>query len=82
MKLLKFYKENDNRWFVNLPEWKGNKDDLEMVMGADTMLDYISDGENEVFLYLSTNDKKNHKFKNDFKYELTFVREDYDGAFL
>jgi hypothetical protein len=23
----KFYKEEDNRWFVDLPEWEGEKDD-------------------------------------------------------
>ena len=37
----KFYKE-DNKWFVDLPEWEGEKDDLEMVMGADLLLDILS----------------------------------------
>jgi hypothetical protein len=48
-----FYKEPSNRWFVDLPEWEGSKDELEMVMGADTMLDIISEGYNKVSLVLS-----------------------------
>ena len=38
----KFYKEEDNRWFVDLPEWEGDKEDLEMVMGADILLEILS----------------------------------------
>jgi hypothetical protein len=52
MKSYKFYKES-NRWFIYLPEWKGNKEDLEMVEGADTMLDIISQGESPITLFLS-----------------------------
>jgi len=37
----KFYKELDERWYVEIPEWKGSKEDLEMVQGADTMLDLV-----------------------------------------
>lgn len=50
---LKFYKEADERWYVELPEWKGSKADLEMVAGADTMLNYMSEGEDHINLYLS-----------------------------
>ena len=39
---LLFYKTEDGRWFVNLPEWEGEIDDLEMVCGADVLLDIIS----------------------------------------
>ena len=39
---LKFYRNEDNRWYVDLPEWEGSKDDLEMVSGADSLLDIIS----------------------------------------
>lgn len=48
MKILKFYRDYDNRWYVFLPEWLGEKADLEMVSGADTMLDIISQGETEI----------------------------------
>ncbi len=50
---LKFYKEADERWYVELPEWKGSKADLEMVAGADTMLNFMSEGEDHINLYLS-----------------------------
>jgi len=43
-----FYKDFDTRWYVDLPDWKGIKADLEMVMGADTMLEYMSEGEGKV----------------------------------
>lgn len=43
---LKFYKEELGRWYVDLPEWEGDKGELEMVAGADTMLDiYAQQGE-------------------------------------
>ena len=51
---LKFYKESDNKWYVDLPKWEGPKAALEMVMGADTMLDILSQGEGEVTLYMVT----------------------------
>lgn len=47
---LRFYKEDDGRWYVDLPTWEGEKADLEMVAGADTMLDILSVYWNEVWL--------------------------------
>lgn len=37
-----------NRWYIDLPEWKGPKASLEMVMGADTMLDIISNTQERI----------------------------------
>ena len=54
MRKFKFYKESDSRWYVDLPEWLGSKSDLEMVCGADKMLDILSEGKDYVYLYLST----------------------------
>lgn len=54
MKYYKFIKESNGRWYIELPEWTGNKDDLEMVMGADTMLDIFAQGESEIELSIST----------------------------
>ena len=51
----KFYKEDDNRWFVELPEWDGEKDDLEMVMGADILLDVLSG--NSDYCYVTFGDE-------------------------
>jgi len=36
-----------NRWYVDLPDWEGDFDDLEMVAGADDMLDVLSQGVRE-----------------------------------
>jgi hypothetical protein len=49
----RFYKTAADRWYIHLPEWKGSLDDLEMVQGADTMLDLVSDYKNECNLILS-----------------------------
>jgi len=77
MKTLKFYKEISGKWFVDLPEWNGDKTDLEMVSGADTMLDIISEGENEVVLLFS---KK--YFDNSNKLELLSLATDIgNGAY-
>lgn len=53
-KVYKFYKDPDTRWYADIPEWAGSKADLEMVAGADAMLEYFSEGEDEVKLFLST----------------------------
>lgn len=53
MRQFRFYKETDNRWYIDLPEWKGAKADLEMVSGADRMLEYMAEGESEVEVYIS-----------------------------
>ncbi len=52
-KIFRFYKEPSNRWYIDLPEWPGDKIDLEMVEGADDMLDYVSEGGDNVNLLLS-----------------------------
>lgn len=56
MKKLKFNKEIDGRWYVDLPEWTGLKSDLEMVLGSDNMLEYMAEGNSEVYLYASENE--------------------------
>ena len=74
MRSFKFYKEIDGRWFANVPEWEGEKDELEMVMGADTMLDIIAQGQDEVRVTLSTEPFEGHD------YVLTLREEIYDGG--
>lgn len=68
MREFRFYKESTNRWYVDLPEWNGPKSDLEMVDGADSMLEYMAEGSGEVRAILSTQ-------KVDNVYHLKFVRE-------
>lgn len=77
MRKLKFCKETDNRWYVELPEWEGSKSDLEMVAGADTMLEYMAEGESEVCLYLSIDE-----FENSDKLEfIRLAKELSNGAY-
>jgi hypothetical protein len=55
MKAYRFYKDG-NRWYIDLPEYiteGGNLGDLQMVAGADTMLDLIAQGKAEVSLLIS-----------------------------
>ena len=49
-----FYKDVDNRWYVDIPDFPGTKAELEMVDGADTFLDYVSNNQNHATLKIST----------------------------
>ena len=42
MRTFKFNKEEDNKWYIELPEWEGSNADLEMVAGFNKLLDYSS----------------------------------------
>ena len=61
--IYKFYKTEDKRWYIDLPTWKGDKSDLEMVAGADVMLDILSEGKGKLTVDLS--DKYTDKQKWD-----------------
>jgi hypothetical protein len=50
----KFYKEKTGRWYVDLPEWEGEKEELEMIAGADIFLELLSQSEETVNVTLST----------------------------
>lgn len=52
MKEYKFDKEG-GCWYIDLPDWTGSKGALQMVMGADTMLDVLSNGNAHVVLQIS-----------------------------
>jgi len=49
----RFYKAVSGRWYIDLPGWAGLIDDLEMVQGADTMLDRVSGYTEECILEIS-----------------------------
>lgn len=71
-----FLKEEDNRWYIVLPDYPGPKADLEMVLGADTLLDIIAQDANEVNVNIDLNPF------NDFKYCLSKKQDtpDIGGA--
>jgi hypothetical protein len=50
---LKFEKDDDHRWYAVLPEWEGSRDELEMVCGADTWLEILSQGEDHVWMTIA-----------------------------
>lgn len=56
MRTFRFYKEIGERWYVDLPEWEGDKEDLQMVAGADLFLEILSQGEGEVDVILTATD--------------------------
>ena len=49
----RFYKNDHNEWYVDLPSWTGDPAELEMVKGADTMLDTVSNQTRECFIAMS-----------------------------
>jgi len=56
MEILRFYKETKKRsytWYADIPSWTGRKSALAMVSGADTLLDMIAKGRDEVYLQFS-----------------------------
>jgi phosphopantothenoylcysteine synthetase/decarboxylase len=54
----KFYKTEENRWYIDLPEYIesgiGTLENLEMVCGADILLDIVSKGRDKVKLEITT----------------------------
>lgn len=53
MKNYTFNKEQGN-WYIDLPNWYGTKAELQMVAGADTLLDQLSENGTTVNVTLST----------------------------
>jgi hypothetical protein len=49
----RFYKTHNKRWYIDIPGWTGSIAELEMVEGADTMLDTVSNHTKECFLKMS-----------------------------
>ena len=53
--ILRFYKSQEEYWYVDMPEWEGSIDALEMVRGADDMLDELSNHTGrDVYLQIAT----------------------------
>lgn len=71
-----FYQDPDSRWYVDLPEWTGSKAELEMVAGADTMLEYMSEGTGKVRTSISE-----EEIPGFDKLTLEFETPDIGGAY-
>lgn len=87
----RFYKvteperEGYGRWFIDYPDWDGDPFDLEMVMGADTMLDHLAgEGNNEVLMVFSDEHFDGYQFHLEYLYPYyeggmyRYVKEDED----
>jgi hypothetical protein len=75
--MFRFFKTQDNRWYIDYPEFiesGGSIDDLEMVAGADELLNYASKGKSEVFVEIYT------KKPTNFDYHLVYLEDYYGGA--
>lgn len=53
MEILRFYKEKSKYWYADIPEWTGRKSALQMVSGADKLLDCIAKDRTEIYLHYS-----------------------------
>lgn len=53
-RICKFVKETNGDWFIDLPEWPGDRSALQMVLGADTLLDIMAQGHNEILVHFSS----------------------------
>jgi hypothetical protein len=72
MKKLTFNKEDD-KWYIDLPDFPGPKAELEMVFGADKMLDILAQDKKTVNVFLDIK-----PFDHDF--ELIYDREEAEGG--
>ncbi len=52
-RIFEFYKNKDGEWYLNLPQWKGDPADLQMVEGADKWLDLVSNHAESIKIILS-----------------------------
>ena len=68
------FERYQDQWYIDLPEWEGPKDDLEMVMGADTLLDIMSEGGSRIKVKIMT-----EPF-DGYTYKLKFVKEEFEGV--
>lgn len=71
---LSFEKWEDGRWFVVLPDYDGEQEDLEMVDGADTLLDFLTTDGMYVIVNVSLEEE------NGYPIQLNLVDHDVLGG--
>ncbi len=66
---LAFVKEESGRWYIDLPEWEGAHTNLEMVAGADCLLDHLLPaGSNRVEAEVVKADERLMSYEADERY--------------
>jgi hypothetical protein len=68
------------QWYVILDDYPGSQEDLQMVAGADILLDILSAGSNTVKLELHTTDKTLLRDKKDYSLITKIKEETFGGA--
>jgi hypothetical protein len=48
------FNKEEGKWYIVLPTWEGTKGELQMVGGADTLLDHLSNNGDTVDITIST----------------------------
>lgn len=56
--VLTFVKEDNGKWYIDLPQWKGSHSNLQMVGGADDLLDFMGTNPVTVSCISSSEDKE------------------------
>jgi hypothetical protein len=74
--VMKFNKLSSNRWYAEVEDWPGDFEDLEMVFGADTLLDKLSNGNDCVKLGIFADE-----VPSSFTLCLNKYKEDIDGGY-
>lgn len=74
---LTFYREWDGRWYVDLPDFPGEQAELEMVLGADSMLDIYAQGENRINLTIFLDEQEALINKGVDRFD-TFIKDKED----
>jgi len=71
----KFHKNDKGEWWLTLPEWKGDPENLQMIEGADQWLDLISNHTDKVEIEMS-----DEPFTNAETLTLLRIREENLGG--
>jgi hypothetical protein len=80
--VIRFYKDEDRRWYADLPEYieqGGTVEECEMVAGADDWLDFISENSEAITLALSDQDSLTEKivlYESD-EFGATYIAHTY-----
>lgn len=71
----KFYKNSKSEWYLDLPEWEGDLDELQMIDGADQWLDLLSNNALSITVWIA-----DENFKGASILTLLHVREENLGG--
>lgn len=72
---IRFYKNAKHEWYADIPEWGGTIEDLQMVEGADELLNWIAAAENECKLLMA-----DEQIQNAEILDLIYAREENLGG--